>query len=341
MESRIESAEPGGAGIADAVAYLRAGELVAFPTETVYGLGADARRDEAVRKIYEAKGRPSGNPVIVHVGDPGDARKWTRGWPGVAEKLSARFWPGPLTMILPRGGALSPLVSAGRETAAVRCPDHPVARELLRAFDGPVAAPSANRSGFTSPTTAAHVLAEFAGRIPLIVDGGACAIGLESTVIDLSGEVPTVLRPGAITVEMLRGVIGEVRVVVATVGEAESAASPGMHSRHYAPRTAAFRFQRRQWEAVQKWVRESGGIVGLISWDEAIFLGAPAETMRMPNEAGAYGRLLYAALREMDEKQLAAILVLMPETREGMWAAVVDRLERATEILPVIGDGGG
>jgi L-threonylcarbamoyladenylate synthase len=326
-------------GMGAAVELLRSGGLAAFPTETVYGLGADARRDDAVRKIYQAKGRPSGNPVIVHVGEPGDARKWTRGkrWPGVAEKLSEQFWPGPLTMILPRGESLSPLVSAGRETVAVRCPDHPVARELLRAFDGPVAAPSANRSGFTSPTTAGHVLAEFAGRIPLIVDGGACAIGLESTVIDLSVDIPAVLRPGAITVEMLRQAIGEVRVVAATVAMTESAASPGLHSRHYAPRTPSFRFEMGEWEAVRAWAGRRGR-VGLLSTEDRIFLEAPSETVRMPNAAGEYARVLYAALRETDEKQLAAILVLMPTERGGMWAAVADRLRRATELFSAMGE---
>ncbi len=235
------------------------------------------------------------------------------------------------------------MVSAGRLTVAVRCPRHPVAQALLRAFDGPIAAPSANRSGFTSPTTAGHVLAELAGRIPLIVDGGACEIGLESTVIDVTGDVPTILRPGAITVEMLREVIGEVRDVQATVVDVmESAASPGMHSRHYAPRTPAFRFERQEWPMVEKWVAAGGGggRVGLLSCVESIFLAAPAETIRMPWNAGEYAQAMYAALREMDQKKPAVILVLMPESTEGLWVAIADRLRRATEPFSMITDAG-
>ena len=174
MDTGVAPAEE---GIADAVGLLRAGELVAFPTETVYGLGADARSAEAVAKIYEAKGRPSGNPVIVHVADVGAARACVREWPAVAGELAGRFWPGALTMVLPRGGVISAAVSAGRETVAIRCPRHAVALALLKEFDGPVAAPSANRSGFTSPTTAAHVLAELGGRVPLILDGGRARWG--------------------------------------------------------------------------------------------------------------------------------------------------------------------
>jgi L-threonylcarbamoyladenylate synthase len=323
-----------------AAEYLRAGELVAFPTETVYGLGADARRDEAVRKIYAAKGRPSGNPLIVHVADPADARPgmgFTANWPQAAEKLAKRFWPGPLTLIVPRGPGLSELVSGGRHTVALRCPKHPVADALLRTFGGPLAAPSANRSGFTSPTTAGHVRAELDGRIPLIIDGGACPIGLESTVVDLSENVPTVLRPGAITVEMLREAIGGVQLGMMTVRPEESAASPGLQARHYAPRTAAYRFGRAEWKRAEQFAAgqlAAGGKVGLLSSLDEVHLAAPHETIRMPAAETEYARSLYGALREVDGKGLKAILVLMPEMHGGMWAAITDRLQRATEPLP-------
>ncbi len=333
MHTRVERAET---GVLLAAEYLRAGELVAFPTETVYGLGADARRDDAVRKIFAAKGRPSGNPLIVHVADPADARPaagLTAHWPLVAEKLAKRFWPGPLTLIVPRGPGLSALVSGGRHTVALRCPGHPVADALLRTFGGPLAAPSANRSGFTSPTTAAHVRAELEGRVPLILDGGACQIGLESTVIDISENVPTVLRPGAITVEMLREAIGGVQLGMTTVRLDESAASPGLHSRHYAPRTTAYRFTRAQWPLAQQYAAARKP-VGLLSISEVVYLAAPHETMRMPADETAYARALYGALREADECGLNAILVLMPEERGGMWMAIQDRLTRATEPMP-------
>ncbi|MGN6370996.1 MAG: L-threonylcarbamoyladenylate synthase, partial [Phycisphaerae bacterium] len=286
VHTRIESAER---GIEAAVKYWRAGELVAFPTETVYGLGADARSGEAVGKIYEAKGRPSGNPVIVHVADVGAARGCVGEWPAVAEALAGRFWPGPLTMILPRGEGIAAAVSAGRGTVAVRCPRHPVAEALLKAFDGPVAAPSANRSGFTSPTTAGHVMAELEGRVPLIVDGGACEVGVESTVIDLSGEVPTVLRPGSVTVEMLREVVPGVQLVSTTVKMTEAAVSPGLHDRHYAPRTAAYRFGREEWARVRGWA-EGHGPVAVGCWTEEVSVPAPQETIMVPGDGGGYAR---------------------------------------------------
>ena len=329
METRLVAGET---GIAEAVGLLKSGEVVGFPTETVYGLGGDARSDAAVKRIYEVKGRPGGNPVIVHAGSLEEARGCAADWPEVAEALAKKFWPGPLTVIVKRAAGISALVSAGRETVALRCPAHGMALELLRRFDGPIAAPSANRSGFTSPTTAAHVMAELSGRVPLILDGGACAIGVESTVVDLSGKAKggaAILRPGAVTAEMLREVVGEVKVVRKTVGEGEAAESPGMHSRHYAPRHAAFRFGRGDWEKVKAWA-EANGPVALLSFVDDVMLAAPHETIQMPAGAGDYARVMFAAMREADERDVKAILVLMPEGEAGMWAAVTDRLRRAT-----------
>lgn len=346
----------GSAGIAEAVALLASGELVAFPTETVFGLGADARDAGAVAKIYQAKGRPSTNPLIVHVADVSGAKRWVEGWSEVAQKLAERFWPGPLTLVLPRkrsgGGNLAPEVSAGLSTVAIRVPRHPVALSLLRAFGGPIAAPSANRSGFVSPTAAAHVYAELAGRIPLILDnetgmggesggGGDCSVGLESTVLDISrignggGGNAIILRPGGITREMIEEVIGSVEVFQGHLVEHQAAASPGMLERHYAPRTPAYRFKPAQWPELQaqagtkKWER-----VIVLSWDPHVALPTPHETLLMPEAAEDYARQLYAALRQADAlgQQVpgSSIWVLLPDKHHGLWAAVMDRLKRAT-----------
>jgi len=324
-------------GLGDAVTLLGAGELVAFPTETVYGLGGDARRDEAIRRIYQAKGRPAGNPVIVHVADVAGARACAAadGWAERTQELARRFWPGPLTVIVRRGAAISALVSAGRRTVAVRCPSHPAAQALLKAFAGPIAAPSANRSGFTSPTTAQHVLAELGGRVPLILDGGASSVGVESTVLDVTTDVPRILRPGAITAEMLRAAIGPVETTATTVDAEESAASPGQYRRHYAPRTPAYWFDRTARSAMEAAARAMGRAV-LITHDPAIALPSPHEVLLLPPEAGAYARVMYASLRQADQADASSILILLPASTAGLWAAVVDRLKRAAVPLPIM-----
>lgn len=325
MNTRLESSS----AIPLAVEYFRAGELVAFPTETVYGLGADARRDAAVRKIYDAKDRPLTNPTIVHAANTKMAQRCVETFPHLAEKLAERFWPGPLTLVLPRAQAISPAVSAGRSTIAIRVPRHPVALELLAAFDGPIAAPSANRSGFVSPTTAAHVLAELDGRVGLILDGGACDIGVESTVLDLTRQPPLILRPGGITAEMLRPVIGDVELFTGTVKQGESAPSPGLLDRHYAPQTRALRFTPGEWPKMQA-MAQTLGPVALISHDAAIHLPAPHTTILLSRDESAYARSLYSALRAADAAQAKLILVLAPPASTGLWAAIADRLHRAT-----------
>ena len=321
--------EPAAFGLLKAVEYLRAGELVAFPTETVYGLGADARRGSAVQKIYEAKGRPATNPSIVHAADMAMARTCVKTFTHTAEKLAAKFWPGPLTLILERGDAISPLVSAGRSTVAVRVPRHPIAEALLQTFGGPIAAPSANRSGFVSPTSAAHVLAELDGRVPLILDGGTSDIGVESTVLDLTRQPPMILRPGGITAEMLRTVLNDVQLFTGTVAANQSAPSPGLLDRHYAPRARALRFAPADWPRIRAQFANHAP-VALISYDHAISLPAPHTTILLPAEDAPYARLLYSALREADAAKPSTILVLMPPSRAGLWLAVTDRLQRAT-----------
>lgn len=317
--------------ILEAGARIRRGELVAFPTETVYGLGADATNDAAVTSIYEAKGRPSTNPLIVHVPEVSDACRFVTALTPAAETLAGKFWPGPLTMVLPRGNGLSKIVSAGRDTVAIRCPKHKVADALLRTAERPIAAPSANRSGFTSPTTAQHVLAELDGRIPLILDGGPCMVGLESTVIDMTVSPPLILRPGAITREMIQELIGPVDVFHGSVKNNEAAASPGLLSRHYAPRTPAYRFNRAHWPSVRDKALRSTEMLILLSFDPTISLAAPHETLLLPPDAAGYAKTIYSALREADERHGSSIFVLSPDNEtEGLWAAVVDRLRRAT-----------
>ena len=301
--------------IARAVQVLRLGGLVAFPTETVYGLGADATNAAAIRRVFEVKGRPSTNPLIVHVADESVARRYARQWPTAASKLVARFWPGPLTLVIAKQPLIVPEVTAGLDTVGLRSPDHPLALELLRAFDGPVAGPSANKSSHVSPTTARHVRDEFPnGEIDLILDGGACEVGIESTVLDLSSEVPRILRPGAVTREELERVVGHVEVSIKTLpAEAGSpAVAPGQHERHYAPRTPAFRVEPAQ-------------LRGIDLTDAAL--------VDLTLDPQTYARNFYARLRMLDREQLRAIYIVLPPDKPE-WLAVRDRIIRATRALP-------
>lgn len=237
---------------------IRNGGLVAFPTETVYGLGANGLDGAAVERIFEAKGRPRDNPLILHVAKKSDARKLWRSVPDAARVLMDTFWPGPLTLICPRSDAVPDEVTAGLDTVAVRMPDHKCALALIREAGVPIAAPSANLSGRPSPTTAEHVKQDLWGRVDVILDGGPCRVGLESTVVSLVGGVPAILRPGGITREMLEAVVGEVRVadaVLHPLGDGETAASPGMKYRHYAPDAEVLVADRPT-------VRETAGVVG-------------------------------------------------------------------------------
>src|SRR4030095_5137854 len=217
----------------DAVVHLRAGGLVAFPTETVYGLGADASNAEAVKKIYDAKGRPADHPVIVHIADAVQRAKCTRGIPHTAQQVAKKFWPGPLTIILRRGTKVSDTVTGGQDTVALRVPSHPVAQQLLRRFGGGIAAPSANRFGRVSATTAEHVRREFGSAIECVLDGGEADLGLESTILDLSGNAPCLLRPGWISARALEDAIGQQLVTP----DANAPRAPGTLAAHYAPQT--------------------------------------------------------------------------------------------------------
>jgi L-threonylcarbamoyladenylate synthase len=315
--------EPSDDAVADAAARLRDGRVVAFPTETVYGLGADTFNPSAIDRVFALKERALDNPLIAHVRDAGQARAVVTGWDDRCTSLVERYWPGPLTLVLPRHGRVPDQATAGWPTIAVRAPAHPVARALLAAFGGPISAPSANRSGHVSPTAAGHVADDFADAEDLLIlDGGACEVGIESTVLDLSRDVPTVLRPGAVSVEDLRVKLGEV-----TVGDiALQVASPGTSLRHYAPHAAT---ELVEGPAVADRLRAQSGPAVVLCFDAGA-VGAPHRAIVMPDGAAAYAARLYEALRAADARRPERILIERPPASGGLWLAIHDRLRRAT-----------
>lgn len=306
------------AGIARAAGLLREGRLVAFPTETVYGLGGDARRDETVARIFDAKGRPRFNPLIVHVPDLAAAEA-VAVFDDRARDLARAFWPGPLTLVLPLrdGAGLSPLVTAGLPTVAVRVPAHPLARALLAAFGGPVAAPSANPSGRVSPTRAGHVLAGLSGRIAAVLDGGPCEVGLESTILGLDGAAPRLLRPGGLPVEALEAALGQ---AIATGGDAAKPTAPGQLASHYAP-AAALRLNARGAETGEILVG-FGPVKGDLTLSDSGDLVEAAAT-------------LFHALREADTLAgPGGRIAFAPVPETGLGRAINDRLRRAAAPRP-------
>jgi L-threonylcarbamoyladenylate synthase len=312
----VNPSTPEPATIARAAALLGQGRLVAFPTETVYGLGANALDPAAVNRIYEAKGRPGYNPLIVHVADAATARRLVTAWPDAAERLAARWWPGPVTLVLPKSREVPPEVTAGLSTVALRVPAHPVALALLKAAGVPVAAPSANRSGEVSPTTAEHVLRSLGDRVPMILDAGPTTIGIESTVIDLSDRTPTLLRPGMVTREELESLIGPVEVAapVAEVGT-------------YAPKARVLLFREpSEVETQAGQTRTKGGKVAALV-RTAHFRGADFQE-QLPNDPSAYAKELYGALHRLDRQNPALIVIERPPTGPE-WAGIRDRLARA------------
>lgn len=312
------------AHIEQAAQRLQADELVAFPTETVYGLGADATNDEAVAKIYACKGRPAFNPLIVHVADIEGAARIAV-WNERAQKLAEQFWPGPLTLVLPSRGVVCEAVSAGLASVAVRVPAHPVALELLRQSGLALAAPSANRSQQVSPTRASHVAASL-GEEVWVLDGGPCEIGLESTVLDLSEHTPQILRPGALGARELQPVIGEILAPtqISTNDEAPRT-SPGQMARHYAPRAAVRLFSHLTDAHFHAVILGDGKKLGVLSLEPTTLA---AHEIVMPHDPASYGRELYAALHELDDAGVELILIEeVPATPS--WEAIRDRLRRA------------
>jgi L-threonylcarbamoyladenylate synthase len=303
---------------------LRAGGLVAFPTETVYGLGASALSAEAVARVFEAKGRPATNPVIVHVARAADVLNVAAEWPATAAALAERFWPGPLTLVVPKGLAVPEIVTAGGSTVAVRCPNHAVARALIEAAGVPVAAPSANRSTELSPTRAEHVLKSLNGRIDFLLDGGPCSGGIESTVVDVTGDVPRVLRPGLISAPQLAEVVGRVEVGASAGGVARS---PGQMARHYSPRTPLLLAVCLKEAYRLRAVAEREGRRAAI-----VAMPVPMQHIpyyrTMPEDPEAYAAELYATLHELDAEGWDRIVIELPPDAPE-WAGVRDRLLRA------------
>lgn len=326
---RVNADAPEAEAIARAAAVLRGGGLVAFPTETVYGLGADVLDAGAVARIFAAKGRPAHNPLIVHVPDAEVAAQVVAEWPEMAARLSDRFWPGPLTLVLPRREAIPDVVTGGGPTVAVRAPAHPVALALLRAAGVPIAAPSANRSGQVSPTRAAHVLRGLNGRIEMLLDGGPTAGGLESTVLDLTASPPRLLRPGLVSPAAIEAVIGPItRPGQIAPAETDLLPSPGLLTRHYAPRAPLECAEGEGWERAQA-LCESGFRVGWLSFHEPEPpLPSGLTVLVLPSEPSAYAARLYAALHELDDLGVDRIVAALPPDTDD-WLAVRDRLRRA------------
>lgn len=309
---------------------LRAGEVVAIPTETVYGLAANAYDGNAVSKIFKAKGRPQDNPLIVHIAKVETLSDLVAEVPEAAKKLAAAFWPGPLTMILPKSEKIPDAVSAGLPTVAVRMPSHPVAHAVIEAAGVPLAAPSANLSGSPSPTNAKYVLEDMHDRIPLILDGGSSAVGVESTVITLATARPRVLRPGGITVEQLRALLGEVDVddaVLHKLAEGVRAASPGMKYKHYAPR-ADITIVKGSFEEFRRFVetKEKDAFVLCFAGEEKYF--PHAVTYGREDDGLSQANRLFDALRELDEQGANTVYARCPAL-SGVGLAVYNRLIRA------------
>jgi L-threonylcarbamoyladenylate synthase len=307
--------------IDEAVAVLRRGGLVAFPTETVYGLGADASNPAALARLFAVKGRPRSHPVIVHLGAPAWMAQWASEVTPDAARLAERFWPGPLTLVVRRAPAVLDAVTGGQETVGLRVPAHPVARALLAAFGRGIAAPSANRFGRVSPTTAEHVRQDLGSDVDLVIDGGACEVGIESTIVDVTGDAPVLLRPGRITADEIAGALQE------TVKDPDRTAprAPGTLPAHYAPRT---RMELVPASEVAARVRAAAGSAAALAF-EGTPIDGPAVAVRIvARDASAYAHELYAALRELDASGASIIIVERPPSGNE-WAAVRDRLQRA------------
>jgi L-threonylcarbamoyladenylate synthase len=315
--------------IEQAVAVLREGGLVAFPTETVYGLGADASNPLAVRKLFEAKGRPATHPVIVHLADAMQLANWAREIPPAAQRLAKKFWPGPLTLILRRAPQVSDLVTGGQETVAVRVPSNPVAQRLLARFGGGVAAPSANRHGRVSATAAEHVRREFGPTVECVLDGGEARIGIESSIVDLSGGRAVLLRPGWITAAEIEAVLGV--SLAAPAGDAPRA--PGTLVKHYAPQTPLMLTEGDLALELAASLLRLGKRVAVLAFSAQRPFLQGLEWIAAPQDAADYAHELYASLRRLDESGCDAIIVEKPPQTPA-WAAINDRLARAAAGSP-------
>lgn len=342
---QVDPRAPDIGAIQEAASLLASGGLVAFPTETVYGLGADALNADAVGRIFEAKGRPADNPIIVHIAEARDVEALAIDVPPAAHALIARWWPGPLTLVLPARESVPEVTRGGLPTVAVRMPSHPVALALIRASRCPVAAPSANRSGRPSPTSAQHVVEDLGDAVDLILDGGPTPVGVESTVLDLTGPVPVLLRPGGVGLEALEDAVGRIAVAGAAAGARDTgsmlARSPGTRYRHYAPRARVVLIDApaadgaAQVAAVVRGLWEQGLRVGVMVTAEtapAVPAGAVVRVMGPRGDTATIASNLFAQMRELDEAGLDAIVAEGIE-EEGVGRAVMDRLRRAAGVV--------
>ena len=320
--SRVRGAFP---EICQAVRILRSGGLVAFPTETVYGLGADARNPDAVARVFAVKGRPTDHPLIVHLPEASRLAEWAQNIPEAAWSLAEAFWPGPLTLVLPRAPNVPYAVTGGLDTVALRVPGHSLALALLGAFDGGIAAPSANRYGRVSPTSAAHVREELGDAVDLVLDGGSCHVGIESTIVEVSSTMIRILRPGAITAQALHGVTG---TPVTNVRPGGAVRAPGRKASHYAPRArVVLASQAQAAQAVQQW-QVSGHRVGLLASHRPAGLSESTVWLSLAGDVRVQARQLYQRLREADHLGLQVLVTTLPPAA-GLGHALRDRLRRA------------
>ncbi|WP_432165486.1 L-threonylcarbamoyladenylate synthase [Streptomyces sp. bgisy031] len=318
--------------IEKAAGVLRGGGLVALPTETVYGLGANAEDPAAVARIFQVKGRPPSHPLIVHIGGAEQLDDWVEDVSETARLLAERFWPGPLTLVLRRGSRVPLEATGGLDTVAVRVPDHPVALALLSAFGGGVTAPSANRFGSVSPTTADHVRAELGDAVDFVLDGGACEVGVESTIVDVTGDAPSILRPGGVTREDLEAVLGCSLAVPST----SRVRVPGQHPSHYAPRAKVILVEPEKVVSEAELAQELGHRVGVFLPES--FADAPLKVhavVTVPGSLAAYARDLYGFLRELDQQGCDLIIASVP-AEEGLGLAIANRLGRAAGPRPAV-----
>jgi len=314
-----------GADVERAVAVLKGGGLVAFPTETVYGLGADASDDAAVSRIFAAKGRPRGHPLIVHLAGGARLDDWAIEIPDAARRLARAAWPGPLTLILRKSPRVGAAVTGGAETVGLRVPAHPIAQALLRGFGGGIAAPSANRFGAVSPTTADHVAGDLGDAVDYLLDGGACDVGVESSIVDLSRGRPVLLRPGGLPREQIEPITGPL-----AGPDAEAPAAPGTLASHYAPRAEVLAVALDQVPAAVAAARDRGARVAVLAPGAAFaaWPALPVHACRLPDDVPGMARVLYAALRDLDDAGVDVVIAALPPA-VGLGEAVGDRLRRA------------
>jgi len=305
---------------------IKNGDLVAFPTETVYGLGANALDEGSVAKIFAIKGRPEDNPLIVHVASVDEVKPLVKNIPDIFQRLVSKYWPGPLTLIMKKSSIIPDNVTAGLDTVAIRMPVHPAALALIRAFGGPVAAPSANPSGKPSPTKASHVLNDIGGKISYILDGGDCEVGIESTVLDISGETPKILRPGRVTYDELKEILGNIET--AGMEKVEKPASPGMKYRHYAPKAPLTAVIGPPKETAKYIAEHMDDDAAALMFDDHALSNQNIVTYGNSDDYSAQASRLFDALREVDKLGVSVIYAQVPK-EEGLGAAVANRIKKA------------